>query len=82
MIDKLFKSMRTEGLLSALKKEYDGEIRDAYAEGAVHELTRIIRLMQERGKTAEAIAEEIGVKTEDVMRVITGRCEESEDWFE
>lgn len=86
MIDKLFESMRNEGYLSAMKKGYDGEIRDAYAEGyaegAVNELTVIIRRRLERGETAESIADDIGMGTEDVMRVITGRYEQPDDWFE
>lgn len=82
MIDKLFESMRNEGYLSAMKKGYDGEIRDAYAEGAVNELKWIIRRRPERGETAESIADDIGMGTEDVMRVITGRYEQPDDWFE
>ena len=78
--------MRNEGYLSAMKKGYDGEIGDAYAEGyaegAVNELTVIIRRRLERGETAESIADDIGMGTEDVMRVITGRYEQPDDWFE
>lgn len=74
--------MRNEGYLSAMKKGYDGEIRDAYAEGAVNELKWIIRRRLERGETAESIADDIGMGTEDVMRVITGRYEQPDDWFE
>lgn len=85
MIDRLFESLRAEGIISAEKKAYEGRIRDAYAEGyaegAMNELTRIVRLMQERGQTAESIAGSLNIRPEDINRVIAGRYEQPKDWF-